>query len=622
MVDVAPKDVDALLRSRTLAQDTGLGPQPHSHQQQAPRSSTPDETPTTENMKVSLGVVHLMVLLMSSEADKCVEREEHITLTLLANEIAVSTCNLHESENIGPVIWYENDGKTPVSTDPNCRVSQQKGKLWLVPAKVEDSGHYYCTVRNSTFCVQRKITARFVETEPDLCYNRQATVIQKLHIAGDGRLVCPYLDSFKDENNEYPKVEWYKDCKPLLLDDEAPFVGFQNTLLVKNVAPEHRGNYTCLAAYTHLGREYRISRVIEFLPLEEIKPNKPVILAPKNETVEVKLGSKTELICNATGYYIDSVYWMWNGSTIAEDDPVLVEDYYYFENPSAAYRDTIIAMLNISDVRSPFYLHPFTCVALNDRGVEVAHVQFVQPVPDFQKYLIGVFVTLTFVIICSVFIYKIFKVDIVLWYRDSCYDFLPQRASSGKIYDAYVLYPKTLTEGSTSSSDIFVFKILPEVLEKQFGYKLFIYGRDDYVGEDKIEVMNESIRQSRRLIIILVRDIAGFSWLGHSSEEQIVMYNALIKEGIKVVLVELDKIQDYEKMPESIKFIKQKHGVIRWSGDLRAGPQSAKTRFWKNIRYHMPALPLSPVSSQQLLAKASRQDSTDTLQSKVRLPLG
>lgn len=55
--------------------------------------------------------------------------------------------------------------------------------------------------------------------------------------------------------------------------------------------------------------------------------------------------------------------------------------------------------------------------------------------------------------------------------------------SDGKTYDAYILYPKTLGEGSTSNSDIFVFKILPEVLEKQCGYKLFIYGRDDYAGE-------------------------------------------------------------------------------------------------------------------------------------------
>lgn len=64
-------------------------------------------------------------------------------------------------------------------------------------------------------------------------------------------------------------------------------------------------------------------------------------------------------------------------------------------------------------------------------------------------------------------------------------------ASDGKTYDAYILYPKTLGEGSISNSDIFVFKVLPEVLENQCGYKLFIYGRDDNVGEG-MNIMGKS----------------------------------------------------------------------------------------------------------------------------------
>lgn len=124
------------------------------------------------------------------------------------------------------------------------------------------------------------------------------------------------------------------------------------------------------------------------------------------------------------------------------------------------------------------------------------------------------------------------------------------------------------------------------------------------------------------MIIILVTDILGFSWLSHSSEEQIVMYNALIQEGIKVVLLELEKIQDYEKMPESIKFIKQKQGAIRWSGDFREGPQSIKTRFWKQVRYHMPAQRRSPSSKHQLLCMTSESDAKEKHQREVHLPLG
>uniref|UniRef100_A0A8C9AIE5 Interleukin-1 receptor type 1 n=1 Tax=Prolemur simus TaxID=1328070 RepID=A0A8C9AIE5_PROSS len=573
-------------------------------------------------MKVSPRLLCFIALLISSlEADKCKEREERINRVSSANEIDVRACPLNPDENKGTIIWYKSDSKTPISASQDSRIHQYKNKLWFVPAKVEDSGHYYCAVRNSSDCLKIKINAKFVENEPNLCYSAEALFTQKLPLGGDGGLVCPYLEFFKDENNELPKIQWYKDCKPLLLDN-IHFSGVTDKLIVMNVSEEHRGNYTCRASYTYLGRQYPITRVIEFITLEENRPVRPVIVSPANETMEVDLGSRIQLICNVTGLFSDLVYWKWNGSDIDEDDPVLGEDYYLLENSADKKRKILITVLNISEVESRFYLHPFTCLAKNTYGMTVAYIQLIHPVPDFQKHMIGIFVMLTVVITCSVFICKIFKIDIVLWYRDSCYDFLPRKASDGKTYDAYVLYPKTLGEGSTSNSDIFVFKVLPEVLEKQCGYKLFIYGRDDYVGEDIVEVINENIKKSRRLIIILVRETSSFGWLDSSSEEQIAMYNALIQDGIKVVLLELEKIQDYEKMPESIKFIKRKHGVIRWSGDFTEGPQSAKTRFWKKVRYHMPAQQRSSSAKHQLLSLATRPNSVEKLQREVHLPLG
>ncbi|XP_062934639.1 interleukin-1 receptor type 1 isoform X1 [Cynocephalus volans] len=573
-------------------------------------------------MKVLLRLVCFIALLISClEADKCEEREEHVISVSSAKEIDVRSCPLNPNEKNGTIIWYKNDSKTPISTKQDTRIHQHEDKLWFVPAEVEDSGHYYCAVRNSSYCLKIKITAKFVENEPNLCYNTQAIFTQKLPIAGDGRLVCPYLYFFKDENNELPKIQWYKDCKPLFLDN-VHFSGVTNQLIMRNVTKEHEGNYTCHASYTYLGKRYNITRVIGFVTMEENRPTRPVIVSPANETMEVVLGSQIQLICNVTGQLKDSVYWKWNGSFIDEYNPVLVEDYKTLENPSNKKRSTVITMVNISEVQSRFYLYPFVCLAKNTYAMNVAYIQLIHPVPDFQEHTIGVFVTLIIVITCSVFIYKIFKVDIVLWYRDSCYDFLMKKASDGKTYDAYILYPKTLGEGSTSNSDIFVFKVLPEVLERQCGYKLFIYGRDDYVGEDIVKVTNENVKKSRRLIIILVREISGFSWLGSSSEEQIAMYNALVQDGIKVVLLELEKIQDYAKMPESIQFIKRKHGAIRWSGDFTEGPQSAKTRFWKNVRYHMPVQRRSPSSKHQLLSQDTVPDSKEKLQREVHVPLG
>lgn len=64
--------------------------------------------------------------------------------------------------------------------------------------------------RNSTYCLKIKLAAKFIEHEPNLCYNAQAVFTQRLPVAGDGQLVCPYLEFLEDENNELPKIQWYK----------------------------------------------------------------------------------------------------------------------------------------------------------------------------------------------------------------------------------------------------------------------------------------------------------------------------------------------------------------------------------------------------------------------------
>lgn len=79
--------------------------------------------------------------------DICEERAERIILVSSAYEIDVHSCLLNPNERKGTIIWYKNDGKTPVSMEVDSRIHQHEDKLWFVPAKLEDSGHYYCAVR-------------------------------------------------------------------------------------------------------------------------------------------------------------------------------------------------------------------------------------------------------------------------------------------------------------------------------------------------------------------------------------------------------------------------------------------------------------------------------------------
>ena len=103
-----------------------------------------------------------------------------------------------------------------------------------------------------------------------------------------------------------------------------------------------------------------------------------------------------------------------------------------------------------------------------------------------------------------------------------------------------------------------------------------------------VNVIDENIRLCRRLIIVIDPDELSFDLLKNLSEEQIAVYSALIQDGIKVILIELGKVKDYTALPESIQYIKQKHGAVRWSGDFTELSQCAKTKFWKKVRYHMP----------------------------------
>lgn len=83
--------------------------------------------------------------------------------------------------------------------------------------------------------------------------------------------------------------------------------------------------------------------------------------------------------------------------------------------------------------------------------------------------------------------------------------------------------------------------------------------------------------------------VPGLSSSEEAPEQNIAVYHALIPDGMKTILIEMSKIKDYSHMPESIRYIKQKQGAIRWKGDIpKKDSSSANSSFWKKVRYRMP----------------------------------
>ncbi|KAI4587873.1 hypothetical protein MJG53_020551, partial [Ovis ammon polii x Ovis aries] len=423
--------------------------------------------------------------------------------------------------------WYKYPSKIPISKNTQSRIYQNQNWILFLPVKGEDSGIYQLLL-----------------------------------------------------------FFFFKDC--IEIEGER-FISRGKKLLVKNVSVEDRGNYECQASLTHAKKQHTVFNSISVQKQGDFMMHVTLVGISLSVSEFDCTGSMLIVNCNITDTRDNTNPRCWRVNNTLVDD-------YYGESKRiqegiewvnyTIFPEHIFYTVNITflEVKMEDYGRPFMCHA----GVSAAFFILKLPVPDFQAYLIGGLLILTGAVVSAMCIYNIFKIDIVLWYRSSFHSAGPIEGEYGKLYDAYVLYPKPQRESQSHDVDTLVLKILPEVLEKQCGYKLFIFGRDEFPGQAVVNVIDENIRLCRRLIIVIDPDELSFDLLKNLSEEQIAVYSALIQDGIKVILIELGKVKDYTALPESIQYIKQKHGAVRWSGDFTEQSQCAKTKFWKKVRYHMP----------------------------------
>nr|XP_032649840.1 interleukin-1 receptor-like 2 isoform X2 [Chelonoidis abingdonii] len=508
----------------------------------------------------------ILVFLSSVKAEECMVHDvlhSQNLVSVLAGEPLTIDCLLDKMLALQhmnySLTWYKSGRKMPVTQVKLSRIHQHKNLLWFMPAILEDSGSYECVMWNLTSCNKIYFSVTVFKNTAGLCFNGDFLYAQEISASSNEKIVCPHLDHFRDEKNTLP-IHWYKECN--LIDNER-FLSWDDDLIINSANVNDSGNYSCKMTYNYMEKEYNISR---------------------NIYVTV-IGSNVIVDCNVSSSKDNSIGISWRVNNTLVN--FLFMGRVQEGNQEDSFPDRYLfstVTLNITEVKQEDYGHEFVCHA----GEVAAYIALRQPVRNFQGYLIGGLIAPVFVIIVAILIYKYFKVDIVLWYRKSCRPFLNKEVSDGKIYDAYVLYPKINKVDCIYTPDNFVLKLLPQVLERQCGYNLFILGRDDLPGKALVNVVDETIKQSRRLIIVLVPESSSCSLLEDIFEQQLAVYNALIRDGIKVILIELDKIKDYANMPESIKYIKQKHGAIRWKGDFTEKSHSANTKFWKNVRYRMP----------------------------------
>lgn len=113
-----------------------------------------------------------------------------------------------------------------------------------------------------------------------------------------------------------------------------------------------------------------------------------------------------------------------------------------------------------------------------------------------------------------------------------------------------------------------------------------------FVSPDCTELTETRMQQSRRLIAVLPPGVSQYEGATASLcyAWHVGLHRALIEQQLRVILIQLEDMKDYSHLPLGLQHLLQKTPPLRW--DERSGQATCPaSRFWKQVRYMMPAPP-------------------------------
>ncbi|XP_035250215.1 interleukin-1 receptor accessory protein-like 1-A [Anguilla anguilla] len=475
------------------------------------------------------------------------------------------------------LMWYRSSGhgdfEEPISFD-GVRMSKEEDAIWFRPAELQDIGLYSCVLRNSTYCMKVSMSLIVAENDTDLCYNSKMRYFEKAELSKSKDITCRDIEDYTQSAKD-PEIVWYKECKSKQWRESILLK--KDTLSIREVHEDDIGNYTCELQFgTFVVR--RTTQLTVTAPLTD-KP--PKILFPsenKMTAMEIQIGKIVGL-----------------PAFISRPEVIfsLIRDGRREDSGEKSAVPLALWLVPMEMTLSKRLLP--TCAALSTTVMDL---------PVARR-------TLTLIIFLS----------------SSC----PQLyLHKNKDYDAYLSYTKVDPDQwsqETREEERFALEILPDVLEKHYGYKLFIPDRDliptgsftnDHFQDDTrllrayIEDVARCVDQSKRLIIVMTPNyVVRRGWSIFELETR--LRNMLATGEIKVILIEcaeLRGIMNYQEV-EALKHTIKTLTVIKWRG-----PASSKlsSKFWKRLRYEMPFRPAEPGAAREPVLDASEQGPFGELQ--------
>ncbi|MBN3279628.1 IRPL1 protein, partial [Polyodon spathula] len=270
----------------------------------------------------------------------------------------------------------------------------------------------------------------------------------------------------------------------------------------------------------------------------------------------------------------------------------------------------------------------YSCYVENGNGRRQASILLHKRELMYTVELAGGLGAILLLLVCLVILYKCYKIELMLFYRN--HFGADEADGENKDYDAYLSYTKVDPDQwgqETREEERFALEILPDVLEKHCGYKLFIPDRDliptgsitnDHYQDDTrllrayIEDVARCVDQSKRLIIVMTPNyVVRRGWSIFELETR--LRNMLVSGEIKVILIECTELrgimnyQEVEALKHTIKLLT----VIKWHG-----PKSNQlnSKFWKHLQYEMPFKRIEPIITHEQVLDVSEQGPFGELQ--------
>nr|XP_009670311.1 PREDICTED: X-linked interleukin-1 receptor accessory protein-like 2 isoform X4 [Struthio camelus australis] len=441
------------------------------------------------------------------------------------------------------------------------------------------------------------------ENETGLCYNSKIRYLEKSEVTKRKTIPCPDIEDYKTASQE-PDVVWYKECKPKMWRSIVIQKG--NTLLIQEVQEEDGGNYTCELKFE--GKLIRRTTELKVTALLTDKPPKPLFPMENQPTViDVQLGNPLTVACKAffgfSGESGPMIYWMKGEKFIEELEGHIREGEVRLLREHLGEKEVELTL--IFDAVEEADLANYTCHVENRNGRKHASVLLRKKDLIYKIELAGGLGAILLLLILLVTIYKCYNIELMLFYRQNFGG--DEATDDNKEYDAYLSYTKVDPDALdcvNNDEEQFALEILPDVLEKHYGYKLFIPDRDLIPSGTYIEDLTRCVEQSRRLIIVLTPDyVLRRGWSIFEMENR--LHNMLVSGEIKVILIECTELKgkvNYHEV-ESLKHTIKLLSVVKWKG-----PKSSKlnSKFWKRLVFEMPGKKKEVVSRRQVLDSAEQ----------------